>query len=245
MAERTTDCVVIKVIDCGESDKLVTLYCPEAGKLNVIAKGAKRSKKRFVNKLEPFSHLSILYNDKYRLPLITEAALIDSFLPLRQQFPPYTAATLICEHLYYWTAAGDGDPAIFNCLLWSLRELSASAVPQNTLVLFFAKLYEILGYQPNFSACAVCGNLNPDNGPHGFLTGRGVIICRQCSGEDKPAIPLAISTIKLMDKAFKLPMAKLSRLRFSHNSSREALKMFQYYGRYLLDRDFQAWRYIL
>ncbi len=245
MMDRFTDCVVIKVIDCGESDKLVTLYCPKAGKLNVIAKGAKRSRKRFVNKLEPFSHLSILYNDKYKLPLITEATLIASFLPLRRQFLPYAAATLICEHLYYWTAESDGDPAIFNWLLWSLNELSQSNTPLNTLVLFFTKLYSILGYQPDFSGCAACGSLAPANGPYGFQTGRGTIICRECSREDKPAIPLTIPAIKLLDRAFKLPMAKLSRLKLNRNSSREALRMFQYYSRYLLDRDFQAWRYIL
>ncbi|NOX25446.1 MAG: DNA repair protein RecO [Deltaproteobacteria bacterium] len=245
MAERFTDCVVIKVIDCGEADKLVTLYCPKAGKLNVIAKGAKRSKKRFVNKLEPFSHLSILYNDKYKLPLITEAALIASFLPLRRQFLLYAAATLICEHLYYWTAASDGDPVLFDWLLWSLNELSKSGAPQNTLVLFLTKLYGILGYQPDFSGCTTCGSLDPSNAPYGFQTGRGTVICRKCSREDKPAIPLAIPTIKLLDMSFKLPMAKLSRLKLNRNSNREALRMFQYYGRYLLDRDFQTWRYIL
>jgi len=245
MADRNTDCVVIKVIDYGESDKLVTLYCPKAGKLNVIAKGAKRSKKRFVNKLEPFSHLNIQYNDKYKLPIITEATLLASFLPLRQQFIPYAAGTLICEHLYYWTAENDGDSELFGWLLWLLNELSTTKQPHPPLILFLTKLYGLLGYQPDFSTCAICRNLDPDNAPYGFQTGRGIVVCQKCSGEKKPAIPMTIPTLKLLDKAFNLPMDKLSRLKFSQHSCGEALNMFKYYGRYLLDREFQSWSYIL
>ncbi len=260
MADLNTDCVVIRVNDYGESDKLVTLYCPEAGRLNVIAKGAKRSKKRFVNKLEIFSHLNIQYNDKYKLPLITEATLLASFLPLRQHFPSYSTATLICEHLYYWIAENNGEPELFDWLIWSFNALAVQRydhdrmrrqsqfnennLPQNILILFLAKLYGILGYQPDLRFCSKCNKLNLADGPFGFKTGRGVLICQKCSLEDRPAIPLAIPTIKLLDKAFGLPMDKISRLKFSLDSSNEALNMFQYYGKYLLDRDFQSWRFV-
>lgn len=245
MADRSTEGVVIQVRDYGESDKIITLYCPKAGKLDVIAKGAKRSKKRFVNKLELFSHLDIQYNDKYKLPLVTEAALLASFIPLRQNFISYAAATLICEHLLYWTAENDGDAKLFEWLLWALNDIAQNSLPQNTLVLFLTKLYGILGYQPDFSGCAVCRNLKPGNGSYGFKTGQGIVVCQNCSRESKPAIPLSIPTIKLLDKAFNLPMAKLPRLKFSRDSCREALNLFQYYGRYLLDRDFQSWQYVL
>ncbi len=242
MAERTTQGVVIKVNDYGESDKLVTLYCPQIGKLDVLAKGAKRSQKRFVNKLELFSHLDIQYNNKYRLPIITEAGLIASHLPLRQQFISYAAAALICEHIYYWTTANDGDTEIFACLLWSLSNVSTA--PHKTLVLFLARLYSLLGYQPNLKSCASCGTLRQEDAPYGFRTGSGNLMCRRCSQEMRPAIPLSIPTIKLLDKAFYLPLDKLSRLKFSPDSNLKALHLFRYYGRYLLDRDLQSWAYL-
>jgi len=245
MTCKNTRCVVIKVNDYGESDKLITAYCPEAGKLQFLAKGAKRSKKRFVNKLELFSLLTVQYNDKYNLPILTEAELDDSHLPLRRHFMPYAVAALICEHLYYWTAENDGDEELFDSLIWSLDNLRQTNQPLKILVLFLTKLYGRLGYQPNLHGCAVCRQLEPEGGPYSFRTGQGTIICKRCGHEERPAIPLSLITIKMLSKAFELPVHKLSRLQFNADSNRQALNLFQHYGRYLLDRDFQAWKYLL
>jgi len=245
MVCKKAQCVVIKVNDYGESDKLITVYCPEAGKLQVLAKGAKRSQKRFVNKLELFSRLTIQYNDKYNLPILTEAELDESYLQLRLHFMLYACAALICEHIYYWTTENDGDEELFNCLLWSLDSLSKTSHPLKPLVLFLSKLYGLLGYQPSLHGCAACQQLDPQSVPFGFRTGQGNIICKHCCKEERPAIPLSIATIKMLSKAFELPVHKLSRLKLSTECSHEALNLFHHYGRYLLDRDFQSWKYLL
>ncbi|VAW39863.1 hypothetical protein MNBD_DELTA03-1162 [hydrothermal vent metagenome] len=234
--------VVIRTQELGESDKLITGYSKEKGKIQLLAKGAQRSLKRFVNKLELFSYLTVQYNDKYRLPIINWAELLDSFLPLRQHYSSYTIAILICEHLYYWTAADDGDEELFNCLLWFLRELACQpARGSQILVLFLSKFYDRLGYRPDLTACAVCGKLDNTAAPFAFRTAHGAIICRRCSVE-REAIPLALPTIKLLSLAFELPVGKLSRLKLNNRACREALNLFRCYGRYLLDRDMQAWQ---
>ena len=86
MSLKQSSGVIINVRDFGESDKIITLYCPTAGKLTCIAKGAKRSQKRFVNKLELFSLLTFHYNDRYALPIMEQAELEESHLELRQKF---------------------------------------------------------------------------------------------------------------------------------------------------------------
>ena len=75
------------VLDCrdhGESDKIVTFFCRDIGRITGIAKGAKRSKKRFVNKLEIFSSLCIQHTlpQNGRLAFIAEAELLDGFITL-------------------------------------------------------------------------------------------------------------------------------------------------------------------
>ena len=54
-----TEAIVLDCRDHGESDKIVTFFCLDAGRLAGIAKGANRSKRRFVNKLELFSSLQL------------------------------------------------------------------------------------------------------------------------------------------------------------------------------------------
>ena len=75
MTSKKIKAVVLKVSDLGESDKIVTFYSREYGKVAGVAKGAKKSKKRFSNKLEIFSLLDILYAGRNQAGLFTIVGL--------------------------------------------------------------------------------------------------------------------------------------------------------------------------
>lgn len=243
MAQQRTVGVVIHLTDYGEADKIVTIYSPVLGQWSGIAKGAKRSLKRFVNKLELFSLLDIDYSDQYALPIINQAELINSYLPLRQSVSAYTAATLVCELFRSWTHANDHDPQLFSCLTWILESLCRPPGRQEAMALFLVKFYSHLGYQPSLSACAACHRLESHGGPFRFSASHGEIVCRQCQPSPS-AVMLSINTVKLLSKALTLPLDKLRRLRFTPASSREALALFKAYDRYLLDREGPSWNFI-
>jgi DNA repair protein RecO (recombination protein O) len=244
MALQRTPGVVIHLTDFGESDKIVTFYSPTLGQWQGLAKGAKRSLKRFVNKLELFSLLDIDYSDQYRLPIINQAELLDSHLPLRQNYQAYTAATLVCELFRSWTHAHDHDPQLFHGLLWILDSLCQPPGRHEALVLFLIKFYSRLGYQPDLSACATCQRLESQGSPFRFQARHGAIVCRRCHPA-ATAVTLSINTVKLLSKAISLPLDKLNRLRLTPASIREALTLFKAYDRYLLDREGPSWNFIL
>ena len=66
----TTHAIVVHSINYGESDKIVTFFTRDFGKLKGIAKGARRSKKRFQNALGLFSHLRLLFFDREGMGLV-------------------------------------------------------------------------------------------------------------------------------------------------------------------------------
>jgi DNA repair protein RecO (recombination protein O) len=235
--------VVIHLTDYGEADKIVTFYSPTLGQWTGIAKGAKRSSKRFVNKLELFSLLDIDYSDHYSLPIINQAELTNSHLALRLNYQAYTAATLVCELFRFWTHIHDPDPELFSWLVWVLDRLCHGEGRLQSLVLFLVKFYSRLGYQPNLSACASCGLLAGNGAPFRFRASHGTIICRHCHPPTS-APSLAISTVKLLSRAMTLPMEKLDRLRFTEASTREGLTLFKEYDRILLDRESPSWNFI-
>lgn len=243
MAQQRTPGVVIHLTDYGEADKIVTFYSPNLGQWTGIAKGAKRSSKRFVNKLELFSLLDIDYSDHYALPIINQAELINSHLPLRQNYQAYTTATLVCELFRFWTHIDDHDEELFAWLVWVLDRLCQREERLASLVLFLVKFYSRLGYQPNLTACASCGQLEGALAPFRFRASHGTILCRSCL-PSASAPPLSISTIKMLSRALTLPMDKLDRLRFTEASTREALTLFKEYDRTLLDRESPSWNFI-
>ena len=70
MALFTTHAIVTHSFNYGESDKIVTFFTKDFGKVKGIAKGARRSKKRFQNALDLFSHLRLIFFDREGMGLV-------------------------------------------------------------------------------------------------------------------------------------------------------------------------------
>jgi len=248
MATKNTTAIVLKVNDLGESDKIVTFYSKQTGKMAGIAKGAKKSKKRFSNKLEIFSLLDVLYDDRARSGLvrIAEAELLNPFQSLRENYDRYVSAALACELIYYWSRDYDADKNIFNLLLWILQSIDKGSPPKMAQIFFQVKLYTLLGYRLCLSGCIKCENTEPSGMPYLFYPGRHGLLCKNCSPAlvSREKVSLSLNTIKLLQHAQDMPMDKLDRLRFSETSMREALQLFKVYGQYLLQHEIAAWNFL-
>jgi DNA repair protein RecO (recombination protein O) len=248
MTTKKMTAVVLKVGDLGEADKIVTFYSKQVGKLAGIAKGAKKSKKRFSNKLEIFSLLDILYDDRSRSGLvrIVEAELLIPYISLRQNYDRYVGAALTCELIYYWSRDYDADRNIFDLLIWTLQNIDKGKSSRIVLIFFQIKLYTLLGYKLHLSGCIKCGIAEQAGKPYVFHPGRHGLLCRNCSPSlmSRETVSLSMNTIKLLQHAQDLPMEKIERLRFSDASIREALLLFRAYGQYLLQREIKAWNFM-
>jgi DNA repair protein RecO (recombination protein O) len=238
-----TPAVVLSFTDYGESDKIVTFYSPFLGRFTGIAKGAKRSKKRFVNKLEIFSWLDVMLSRKGRgsLVIITEAELQRSFNSLRSDYDRYTAATLIAELMLLWTRENDADENLFALLLWALNSLNRGGRPARVAVLFQIRLLSLMGYHPHLDGCMQCGCFDATGSPFSFHLHHGGLLCRKCKGASQSIQkPLSLSTAKMLRSAQLLPPDKLDRLRFTTVSLQESLSLLKYYGQHLLQREIHS-----
>ncbi|NTV14454.1 MAG: DNA repair protein RecO [Desulfobulbaceae bacterium] len=253
MEPERSEAVVIAVKDYGESDKIVTFFSLDRGRMSGIAKGAKRSLKRFVNKLELFTRLEIHFTDSRSSSLVRldQADLLDHFPLLRSDYARYTGAILLCELVLAWTQEADPDANLFQLLKWGLSNL---ADPQRSLlwvvVIFQLKLFTLLGYQPQLDGCSNCGQLSPARAPFRFRPALSGLSCAHCARSphlaDTPlGLNVSLSTIKLLQKAQELDASKLSRLRFSPREEREAALLLRAYGDNILQREILAWEQLL
>jgi len=243
MSTTETAGVILRTADYGESDLIVTLYTADTGLLRAIAKGAKRSRKRFVNRLERFSHIVCRCNHKYNLPLLEQAELIDSHLRLRHDYRAYTGADLACETARAWATEGAGDPELFAALLWILSRLDTGSRVRPSLAVFLARLHAIVGYRPNLSACSACGRPAASASSYSFSPAHGTMVCRACRPEVS-VLPLSAGSVRIMDSAVDMPLEKLARLRVSEAAAGEILAALKRYGRVLLDRDLPSWEFL-
>ena len=241
--------IVLGTRDHGESDKIITFLSPDLGKFTGIAKGANRSKKRFVNKLELFTLLTVTCSRKKDagLAFIHDAELEESFINIRAQITPYYAASLLCEILNTGTLEGQQDEELFSLFLWALSALDSKLPHLDIIAIFLIRFYDKLGYCPDFSCCRHCGEIFSKERLYRFHPFAGGLICDRCfshslqEGESK----LSMETIQLLKASLSEPLPRLHRLRFSKTAARQSLQMLRGYGRTLFQRDIQSWKAIV
>ncbi|MEN8141007.1 MAG: DNA repair protein RecO [Thermodesulfobacteriota bacterium] len=244
MALHETAAIVLKVLDHGESDKIVTFFTQDFGRLTAIAKGAKRSKIRFVNKLELFSHLQITFADNRfsSLKRVDAAELVNPFAPLRQNYQLFCCASLIAEILLAWLKEQDPDQRIFSLLGWTLEQLCTTSQPQTSLLIFHLHLLSLLGFHLQLDQCQSCAS---KSGPFFFAPGESAIICQRCraKGQERTT-PLSAGTLKILNRARELPQEKWPRLSFTSQAASEAAAMFAAHTNFHLQRDIHSWQAI-
>lgn len=243
---KETEAVVLDCFEHGESDVILTLLSRDVGKLSAIAKGAKRSKKRFVNKLELFSFLHITYQTSPNrgLSFLSEAELHTSFLNIRRNFGLYTTASIIREFLLITIREGEADDRLFRLTLWALHNIDQQLAPLTTLTLFLTKFYEIIGYQPDFTSCNICNGQTTVNRRYSFDTTAGGLVCPECSNPGQRLVRLSNGTIKMLRSAQAQPLERLHRLKISGNILRESLSLLHDYGKQLFQREIISWKFL-
>ena len=237
--------VVLDCRDHGESDKIVTFFCQEIGKLTGIAKGAHRSKKRFVNKLELFTFLQITYSrtKKGGMALINDAELVNSFIELRTSAKRFQAASVIRELILLSTSEQLRDDNLFKLILWSFHALDQKQKCENIVALFLVKLFDCIGYRPDFTGCRNCGLVYHSSSPAALSIMAGGLICSKCmSTGDFIGRRLTAGTIQSFLSIQDQPLDKIERIKLSGTILTEVLESMYRYSRYLFQREIHSWR---
>jgi DNA repair protein RecO (recombination protein O) len=236
--------IVLEIGGFGEADKLVKFYSPDIGRATAIAKSAKRSQKRFVNKLEPFSILEIEYVPPRSgsLFLLREAELSCAFLRLRQDVGRYTCASVICELTLLFTREMDPDPDIFTLLTWAFQRLSNRNNVLQTMVFFFLKLLDTCGYRPELSCCSTCGAVIKPANNHYLNVGNSNLICSDCRQHiTRSSRKLSGQTLAFLLHSQRLDLNRLDRLQIQEKNCKEALRFLYSYSLRILQRDINSW----
>ena len=243
-AIRETDGVVLDSRDHGESDLILTFFCRDSGRTTAIAKGARKSLKRFVNKLELFSflHLTLRQRTTASLAYLEEAELHAGFITLRQEVSRYTAASVIREVTLLATREGEADERLYALLLWALHQLDKGMPYLRPVMLFLLLFHDYIGYRPGLSRCDRCGVAAAANRDFAFSIISGGLVCDRCqplSGQG--GIRLQADTIGLLSACQDRSLQQLATVEIAEASLYEGLNILHRYARHVLGRDIISW----
>jgi DNA repair protein RecO (recombination protein O) len=111
-----TEAIVLRRIDFGEADRLLTVFTPERGKLKLIAKGARKPSSRKSGHVELFSRGQFLVAVGRELDILTQAETVEPFLLLRKDLLRTTYAYYVAELADAFTAERDENQPLYDLL---------------------------------------------------------------------------------------------------------------------------------
>ena len=230
----TTNAIVIRSHHYGESDKIVTFFTKDFGKIKGIAKGARRSKKRFQNALGLFSHLHLLFFDREGMGLVRadNCDILHTFPKIREDLKKIFYGNYYLELVNEMAGEREAHAEAFDLLLSFLTTLETTPPQEEQLRMFEIRTLSLFGYRPNMRRCSLCkrdwSDLNEVSSVF-FSLERGALVCRQCSNALSHLIPLSFGTTRFIEKASQMELEKIHRLKFTSQAlleSREVLPKF-------------------
>jgi len=214
--EHRTRALVLRTFDQGESDRVVHLYTEALGRVAAIAKGARRSKRRFPGTLEILSMVDLRLVDPPRAQLarLEGAKLVRAFEGIPANLGRYAIACQFLELLNRATPDRQPQPELFQFACGVLDVLDGEIPDPLLALLVLAKTLARIGYRPQLVRCALCGaDLPSDGGWVGFIPAHGGAVCRSCAGPEEARIPALL--LRALEAGLRQPLRSRGELGFS------------------------------
>lgn len=143
-----TEAIILKTADLGETDRLLTIYSKEFGKIQVIARGTKKLESKLRYHLEPLSYSHLILVEGKNSRIVKNAILIDQFLSMRRDLERTKIVYKITSLVDELIVGEEEDEQVWELLLQTFQEISAGHMISNIAKDFQDSLLKLLGYDP-------------------------------------------------------------------------------------------------
>jgi len=235
--QRKTLALVAKSVDYGESDRIITFFTLEFGKLSAIAKGAKRSRKRFLGSLELFCLIELLFSEKkeQNLAMIDQINVRHFYRKIREDLRKFAYASFFLELILEFTAERQRLSSVFNLLVKLLNYLESRDFDEKDFIIFQVKFLSLLGYEPNFQSCYICKKRLAEGRAY-FSPADGSSVCPICMYGHHPLLPLSMEALRILQRSREIPLEEMNHLSLSPESIAECKEVISCFIQYLLNK---------
>ncbi len=190
---RSSRAFLIRAADMGETDRRLTFFTEDEGAVTVVAKAARRSRKRFGGSLQKYFLLEVFWTEEpRRMPILTSASILASFWEIVADWERVRYADYLMELVRTLFPQPGRKTKAFAFLLAGFRSLSLGEPPAAVGRKTEAALLALGGWGPDLSACTKCGR--PDSRFFRFLVAEGRLYCEACAG--KGGILLSLGAVR-------------------------------------------------
>lgn len=169
--------LVIREVNVGERDKIITLLC-EQGAISASVPGARvlKSKKLAASGLLCYAEYSL--SEKNGRHTVTQASVLDSFFELRSSLTKTAIGCYLAQLCAFVSRGQTEEGAMLSLVLNTLHLLCRSQKDERLIKgALELRLMTLLGFMPDLSCCRRCGKTQ---GGMWFFPEEGVLRCPAC-----------------------------------------------------------------
>ena len=178
-----SEAIVLHGFDYLESSRIIRLVTRDAGMRSAIAKGARKSRRRFGSGLDLFAQGTASLHSKpgRELDILSGFEDVRTRSDLGSDLARFAGAETIAEIALRFGRDG-ADAPLFDAVATALDDLASSSgddAREATLAGAW-QIVAALGFGPAVSECAECGSRIADEEAALFTHSAGGVLCRRC-----------------------------------------------------------------
>jgi len=173
---------MLRAVDYGENDKILTLLSAEEGRITAGIKGVRKAGAKLKFAAQPFCFAEYVLSGNGGRNTVVQASECESFYELRTDINRYFAACAVCEAALALTYEGDGGgESIFSDCVHALGEMCRGD-EGSALISFLLKALRRSGYGVRLEGCTNCSASLLNEEKMRFDMDIGGFRCWDCGG---------------------------------------------------------------
>jgi len=235
-----TPAIILKRRNFGEADRLLTVLTPTRGKVDVIAKGARKATSTKTGHVELFTHADMLIHRGRDLDIATQVEMIAPFLKLREDLQCGAYANYVGELLDRFTTESDEQSdELFDLLVATLERLCNEEDSRLVIRYYELQLLNIVGFRPELSECVFTHEpLQPED--QYFSYAEGGVVSPAAAKFANALTPLSLTTLKILRHLQRSTFETVRVLNIPVQTHNEVERLVLGYITYLLERRLQS-----
>jgi DNA repair protein RecO (recombination protein O) len=229
------DAIVLKHIDTGEADRMLTLYTRKHGKVRALAKGVRKTRSRKAGHLEPFTRASLQLAVGRNWFIVSQAEAQKTYNRLRESLETIGYASYVVELIDKFTYEDEENEPVFRLLAQTLDRLNKDDPHELVVRYFEIRLLDYLGFRPELTNCVVSGEeIKPED--QYFSAALGGAVAPAPGKGLSGATPVSMQALKYLRHFQRSTYREALRAAPAPKIQAELEVLMQYYITYLLER---------
>lgn len=226
------DGIVTRYVNYKESDRILSIFTIDRGRLDAKARGCRKPQSPLVNVCQPFVFGQFeLYTGKER-STVNACEVKETFYPIREDYERFSIGSVMLRLCHDAAPENEPNEALFSLLYHALSFLAYGvSAPLDLFCCFLVRYLNVTGYRPAVTTCAQCGRDIRADAVVRFSS-RGGAICAACSQQGEPVSKTALEGMRRM---LIMEDADMDRVKLSEGVRNELISCLTTYTKTSLD----------